>query len=155
VGVIHRDVKPDNVLCCGFGDAEIFKIADFGVARPLGVKATFGGMIVGTVGFAAPELVTNDPKAVGSGRDVFSLAGVLYYLLTGEELFPASSPGEVLLAVVNPKRRSILDAPGLWPELRAREHACRAIDQALALGTAGNIEARPHHALDLAKMITP
>src|SRR5690606_4025774 len=55
VGVIHRDIKPDNVLCCGFGDEEIFKIADFGVARPAGLTATFGGLVVGTLGYAAPE----------------------------------------------------------------------------------------------------
>src|SRR5262249_16634013 len=34
VGIVHRDLTPRNVLCCGFGDSEIFKIADFGIARP-------------------------------------------------------------------------------------------------------------------------
>jgi serine/threonine protein kinase len=155
VGVIHRDVKPDNVLCCGFADDEIFKIADFGVARPAGVKATFGGMIVGTVGFAAPELTTNDPKAIGPWSDVFSLACVIFYVLTGEELFDVSSPGEAIIAAVSPKRRSILDARGLWPALRAHEGACRKIDRAILRGTSGKLDERPKSALDFVGRITP
>ncbi len=155
VGVIHRDIKPDNVLCCGFGAEEIFKIADFGVARPAGVAATFGGFIVGTMGFAAPELATMDAKAVGSWSDVFSMAGVIYFVLTGAEYFDVKTPSDALLAALAPKRRSIRDSPWLCPDLRKNEEACRAIDFALACGTAGKIEIRPQRADALAMMIAP
>ena len=71
------------------------------MARPVGVAATFGGIIVGTVGFAAPELATNDPKAIGPWSDVFSLATVIYYVLTGEEYFSVSTPAEAIIAAVS------------------------------------------------------
>jgi serine/threonine protein kinase len=155
VGVIHRDLKPDNVLCCGFGDDEIFKIADFGVARPAGVQATFGGMIVGTLGFAAPELVTNDARAIGCWSDVFSLASVLFYALTGEEYFDVKNPGELVQAAVSPRRKSVRDTRGLSPELRENDGACRAIDYAFLCATSARIEHRPQRADALAAMIGP
>ncbi|MEZ4314835.1 MAG: serine/threonine-protein kinase [Polyangiaceae bacterium] len=155
VGVIHRDLKPDNVLCCGFGDDEIFKIADFGVARPTGVQATFGGMIVGTLGFAAPELITNDPRAIGAWSDVFSLAAVLFYALTGEEYFDVSNTGELMQAAVSPRRRSIRDTKGLSPEIRENDGACRAIDYALLCATSARTDHRPQRADALGAMIGP
>ena len=155
VGVIHRDIKPDNVLCCGFGSDEIFKIADFGVARPVGVAATFGGFIVGTLGYAAPELATMDAKAVGAWSDVFSMAGVIYYVLTGAEYFDVKSPSEALMAALSNQRRSIRESPWLAPELRANAEACKAIDYALACGTSGKTELRPMRADALAMMIAP
>jgi eukaryotic-like serine/threonine-protein kinase len=51
IGVINRDIKPASVLWCGFGEDEIFKLADFGLARPAETHATFGGTCVGTPGF--------------------------------------------------------------------------------------------------------
>ena len=155
VGVIHRDLKPDNVLCCGFGDDEIFKIADFGVARPAGVQATFGGMIVGTLGFAAPELVTNDARAIGPWSDVFSLAAVLFYAMTGEEYFDCSNPGELVQAALSPKRKSVRDTRGLSPEIRANDGACRAIDYAFLCATSARMEHRPQRADALGAMIEP
>lgn len=154
VGVIHRDLKPDNVLCCGFGEDEIFKLADFGVARPAGV-ATFTGAVVGTPGFVAPELAMGDPKAIGPWSDIFSLACVIYFMLTGEEYFSAKNPADALMIALSNQRRSLMEARGLSPELRAREQACRSIDFALSSATAGKIEHRPRRADALAAMIVP
>ena len=53
MGVVHRDLSPRNVLCCGFGEAEIFKIADFGLARAAGMATTFGNPVLGTPGYSA------------------------------------------------------------------------------------------------------
>jgi len=154
VGVIHRDLKPDNVLCCGFGGDEMFKIADFGVARPAGI-ATFNRAIVGTPGFVAPEISAGDPRAIGSWSDIFSLAGVIFYVLTGEEYFVVRNAAESIVQALNPKRRSILDTRGLSPELRAREQACRSIDFALACASSAKSEVRPHRADSLAAMLVP
>lgn len=154
VGVVHRDVKPDNVLCCGYGDEEIFKIADFGVARPAGVAATFAGMIVGTLGYAAPELATMDARAIGPWSDVFSFAGVIFYVLTGDDYFTVSSPGEAIVAAVDPERRSIQLRAHLAPDLAARAQACRSIDYALARASSAKTEDRPSP-LELAGMVVP
>lgn len=154
VGVIHRDLKPDNVLCCGFGDGEIFKLADFGVARPAGV-ATFTGAVMGTPGFVAPELTMGDSNAVGPWSDIFSLGSLIFFLLTGEEYLPSRTPADSLVLALRHARRSILDTPGLSPEFRAQEQACRSIDFALAAATAGKIDGRPQRADALAAMLLP
>ena len=132
VGVVHRDLKPGNVLCCGSGDSEIFKIADFGIARPAGMVGTFGGGAIGTPGYAPPEQFGNDANQIGPWCDVFTFACVIYYLLTGEDYFDVQSPGEGVVAARDPARRRLMDAHGLSSDLRDRESACAAIDAAPA-----------------------
>lgn len=155
VGVIHRDIKPENVLCCGFGEEEIFKVADFGVARPEGVTHTFGSTALGTPGYAAPELIVMDHKSTGPWSDVFSLAAVVYYLLTGEHYFDANTISAAILRIQDRRRKSLLDAPALCPELRARVYACQAIDQALARATSPLPTERPSNAQSLAAALLP
>ncbi len=140
-GVIHRDLNPNNVLCCGSGASEMFKISDFGIARPLGMQATFGSEAVGTPGFVAPEQVA-EGATVGFVADIFGLGAMFYYVLTGEELFAASG----LMAIVHARsteRRSIREAKGLCPEIRADAEVCDGMDRALALATSPDPSARP------------
>lgn len=153
VGVIHRDMKPDNVLCCGFGEDEIFKIADFGVARPAGLRATFG-LAVGTLAYAAPELMGLGDD-IGAWSDVFGMAAVVYFVLTGQDYFDVSTPAKAILAAASPTRRSLAESAWLSPDLLARADAVRAIDFALAGATSAKIEVRPGRADALAGMITP
>ncbi len=140
VGVIHRDVTPANVLCCGFGAREIFKIADFGVARASGLALTFEGLCAGTVGYSAPEAAG---ASAGPATDVFAFAAVVYYLLTGQIYFPAESPVEALHLVIAPKRPKIADQPTLSPDLAQQPDACAAIDLALAHATQLDVRKRP------------
>jgi serine/threonine protein kinase len=155
VGVIHRDIKPANVLCCGFGDEEIFKIADFGVARPLGVAATFDGGVVGTPGYAPPEVVDESATAVGPWTDVFGLAAVVFFLLTGEDYFQVRSVGDALVRILSAERRGLLDAARLAPDLRARPLACKALDAVFAQATSPKAEVRPQSAAMLAAAVLP
>lgn len=141
VGVLHRDIKPANVLCCGFGDDELLKLADFGLARSSSVTATFG-LEIGTPGYAPPELSSLDQRRIGPWTDVFGTACVMFYLLTGEHYFVGSNLQSLMGKIRSTKRRSLLEAEALSPDLRAKPHACRAIDDALARATAAKHEER-------------
>ncbi len=155
VGVVHRDLTPNNVLCCGFGEDEVFKIADFGLARPVGIAATFGGIIVGTVGYAPPEQAALDDRRIGPWSDVFTFAVDVYFLLTGRAYFPAESPLAMLRMARSSHRLSITESPLLAPELASDPAACRGIDAALAQATASRPEERPASAELFASTILP
>ena len=155
VGVVHRDLTPGNILCCGFGEAEILKISDFGIARPQGLAATFGGIPVGTLGYAAPEQCLPDSTITGTYTDIFALACVLYFTLTGNTLFESDALLANMLAIRDGKRRSLFEAQALVPELRQRADACRAIDAAIARATAVDPAQRPQEALEFAASVVP
>jgi eukaryotic-like serine/threonine-protein kinase len=79
-GVVHRDVKPQNVLLTESGEA---KVADFGIARAVAAStATKTGFVVGTAHYLSPEQALGHPATVRS--DLYSLGVVLYEMLTGE-----------------------------------------------------------------------
>ena len=143
VGVIHRDLSTNNVLCCGTDETEIFKIVDFGIARPVGVKETFGDVSLGTPGYAAPEQLLSDLGPTGTWGDVFSVAAILFCVLTGENYFKARSPVEALIEVRDDVRRRLADVSTLGPELRSRPHAREALDRAFARATASEPSERP------------
>ncbi len=143
VGVVHRDLTPGNVLCCGADESEMFKISDFGIARPAGLSATFGDVLLGTPGYVAPEQALQREVPVGPYSDVFSLAAVVYFLLTGEHYFVVRTASDVLTVARSSTRKSIRDAAGLSPELRSREASCHAIDLALARATSPVHTERP------------
>jgi eukaryotic-like serine/threonine-protein kinase len=155
VGVIHRDLTPGNVLCCGFGESEIFKISDFGLARPTGLGRTFAGLGLGTPGFAAPEQVVQGENALGFQTDVFALASILFTMLTNEPLFEGESPLLVYELTRAKERRSIMSSANLSTELRDRPDACRAIDAAILRATALEPELRPATAEEFAASVLP
>lgn len=92
-GIIHRDVKPHNILITNSG---IVKVADFGIAQAISKKTlTFNGHIVGTVHYIAPEQAKGE--SVTPATDIYSLGCVLYEMLTGIVPFDAESPLTVVL----------------------------------------------------------
>jgi len=153
-GVVHRDLTPGNVLCCGAGDSELFKISDFGIARPAGLAATFGDAIVGTPGYVPPEQLGGN-VTVTPQSDIFSFAAIVYFVLTGQRYFEVSSPTQALVAVGTPGRRRLLEAGTLSPELREREAACQAIDLALERATSPEPRERPASSLVFAQSLLP
>lgn len=89
-GVVHRDLKPGNVL---FGEREELKVADFGLAKLLGAsnEQTRVGQVMGTPSYMAPEQAEGS-LSVGAAADVYALGAILYALLTGRPPFPIT-PG--------------------------------------------------------------
>ena len=150
VGVMHRDLSPHNVLCCGYGNGEIFKIADFGIARPLGDVGTFIGLPGGTPGYTAPEQVRRGGAPADTESDIFSFAAIAFKVLTGEELFAAKSTVDTALLAHEQKRRRIAECKGLCPELRERTGECAIIDRILARATAPDPRHRPPTAWEMA-----
>jgi eukaryotic-like serine/threonine-protein kinase len=155
VGVFHRDLTPHNILCCGFGDAEIFKIVDFGAAKPVGMTGTFGNSMLGTPGYAAPEQMSADGQKSGPWSDIFSLGCLVYFVLTAEDYFPAGNFMQSITAPLRPERRSITEVAALSSEIRGQPSVCRTIDETLARATAAEPERRLASAQVLATMIVP
>ncbi len=85
-GLIHRDMKPPNVLVTPDWQA---KVLDFGLARVPQRNVTEPGTLLGTVGYMAPEQA-RDPHAIDSRADLFSLGATMYWALTGREPYPES-----------------------------------------------------------------
>ena len=120
-GITHRDVRPSNIY---LGEGNLIKLGDFGLARTLDETAqlTRSGMVINQVQYAAPEICKGEPT--GPATDLYSLGGVLHFLLTGKAPFPGDSPGPVITAklkgVVPDVRQARPDLPAELAELTAR-----------------------------------
>lgn len=98
-GVIHRDVKPQNVLIDEHGEP---RIIDFGLARILEEEGiTDTGTVMGTPHYMSPEQVMALGEEIDSRTDVYSLGALLYELLTLERLYERSAPAEVPYRIVH------------------------------------------------------
>jgi serine/threonine protein kinase/tetratricopeptide (TPR) repeat protein len=96
-GITHRDIKPENIIITSAG---VTKIMDFGVAKLRGTPTlTESGARIGTVDYAAPELVMGGKSDHRS--DIFSLGVVLYELMTGQRPFQGDHDAAVVYAIVN------------------------------------------------------
>jgi tetratricopeptide (TPR) repeat protein len=88
VGVVHRDLKPGNIMIDKEGNA---KIMDFGIARSISVKGITGaGVMIGTPEYMSPEQV--EGKEVDQRSDIYSLGIILYEMLTGQVPFEGDTP---------------------------------------------------------------
>jgi hypothetical protein len=116
-GVVHRDVKPANVMIVRHGPSEIAKISDFGIARLVhGEKRTQGQLTLGTLWYLAPEQAQS--SSVDARADVYALGATLYEALTGRVVFPYDNVARVLAAALaEPPTPPSSLAPGIAPAL--------------------------------------
>jgi eukaryotic-like serine/threonine-protein kinase len=158
-GLVHRDIKPDNILLMRSGDdADFAKVLDFGVAKLMEGSArsaasmlsiTQAGMVFGTPEFMSSEQACG--QTLDGRSDLYSLAGTMFAMLTGCGLFRASAPIEWLMHHAKSPPPHLADA---LPSL-AR---FTALDEALQTCLAKRREARPPTAeamLELLASIAP
>jgi WD40 repeat protein/tRNA A-37 threonylcarbamoyl transferase component Bud32 len=109
-GVVHRDIKPGNVLIDKNGQP---RLTDFGLAKRTDrdSEVTGTGQILGTPSYMAPEQTAGDPAAVGPAADVYGLGALLFASLTGRPPFQAATPLETIRQVVasDPPRPSVVN----------------------------------------------
>jgi serine/threonine protein kinase len=95
VGIVHRDVKPDNLFLIGdVGDPFGLKVIDFGLARGQKSGTSTAGLVVGTLAYIAPEQVLSEP--VDARSDVYALGVVLYRCLTGRLPFDHADDADLV-----------------------------------------------------------
>jgi eukaryotic-like serine/threonine-protein kinase len=114
VGLVHRDVSPQNILVTGEG---VTKVVDFGVAKAtaLGGGATVAGQVKGKISYMSPEQARGD--AVDRRTDVFALGTVLYALTTGKHPFRRDNEGATMMAICSDE--PVLPPSKLFPDFPA------------------------------------
>src|SRR6266566_7068362 len=146
-GLVHRDVKPQNVLLNDDGRA---KVTDFGIARSLDVQQgmTQSGTVMGTSDYIAPEQARGE--RVDEQTDVYSLGVVLYELLTGEVPFPGENFVAVAMRHINEPPPSARERrPDVSPRLDAAIKRAMAKEQGDRFGSMGDFVGELEAALDV------
>lgn len=134
MGIIHRDIKPANIL---IQKDNVVKILDFGIAKLAGTEITLVGARMGTLAYMAPEQLEGDE--VGAHTDIWSLATLMYEMLTGSPLFAAEKTSSLLKAVMHSEPH--LEHPNLIanPHLQRLLRGMLTKDPALRLNSMNKV----------------
>jgi serine/threonine-protein kinase len=133
-GLVHRDVKPDNLMLCIRGGLhDVLKVLDFGLVKDWRNEQTRDltqhSRILGTPLYMAPERV-RDPADADVRSDIYALAAVAYYALAGHAPFDAQTDHDVVYRVMNEPAPALPEAAAAPPQLAALIARCLEKDRA-------------------------
>ncbi len=136
-GILHRDVKPGNILFTATGEP---KLADFGIAKTSGAAYTRAGEVVGSMAYLSPERLTSKPATVLD--DLYAVGVVGYEALTGRRPFPQEDLGALAHAILREAPPPVAALrPDVPPPLAAAIERAMARDLALRFDQAGAMRA--------------
>lgn len=137
-GVLHRDLKPGNVLLCQDGSV---KVGDFGVAKMAeGMDLTQAGIMLGTPAYLAPERIEGEPASAAT--DIYSVGVMLYEFLAGRKPFDADTPLGMIRAIQQEQVPSLAELrPDVDPAFAAVIDKAMARDPAIRYASASEMEA--------------
>lgn len=138
-GLVHRDVKPSNIMVCDRGGVpDTVKVLDFGLVKRVNlgddddsdrtIEITQTTTIVGTPHYLAPEAIRGE-KTVGPAADVYALGAVGYFLLAGREIFPGSSTIETFAKHLTAEPPSLSDVAGRPVDRRLEQALRRCLEK--------------------------
>jgi eukaryotic-like serine/threonine-protein kinase len=144
-GLIHRDIKPGNVILCSRGGLhDVAKLLDFGLARiqaldPGSAGMTAPGMIFGTPAFMSPEQAAGR-SLLDARSDIYSLGALAYFLVNGQPPFVRDTIVQVLAAHLNDAPRSLRPRCSVSEQFEGIVLRCLAKDPALRFSTVVELE---------------
>lgn len=158
--VVHRDLKPSNILLANEAGVEIAKVTDFGLVKLVDVNLQKTTALAGaSLGYAPPEQYEQGNQRVSPRTDVFSLAAVVYEMLTARPAFPfheGENPLVIVTRILNGPRPSLMTARNsLAPELEVATPLVEALDRELARALSADPAARHESAMDLWNALEP
>lgn len=126
-GLIHRDIKPPNIILCeAGGEPDVAKLVDFGLVMPLSARhrLTLDGQVLGTPRYVAPEMLKPGGE-LGPATDFYALGLVAWFLLTGRHTFDGESTADILRMQRDEPPPPLTEvAPGVPADLAAVVHWC-------------------------------
>ena len=158
--VVHRDLKPSNILLATEAGTEIAKVTDFGLVKLVEMNLQRTAALAGaSLGYAPPEQYEQGNQRVSPRTDVFSLAAVVYEMLTGKPAFPfndGENPLLIVTRILNGPRPTLLRTRAtLAPELEAHSGLVEALDRELVRAFAADPMARHESVMEFWKAIEP
>jgi hypothetical protein len=146
IGLLHRDIKPGNVMVCQRGGIhDVVKLLDFGLVLPLakdgdGERLSLHGSISGTPAYMSPEQI-NASKNLDSRSDIYSLGALAYFALTGQSPFAGRTPVEMMAAHIYEQPQHLArHRPDVDADLEGIVLRCLAKDPAARFPDAESLE---------------
>lgn len=158
--VVHRDLKPSNILLANEAGTEIAKVTDFGLVKLVDMNLHKTAALAGaSLGYAPPEQYEQGNQRVSRRTDVFSLAAVLYEMLSGKPAFPfneGENPLLIVTRILNAPRPTLMKTRNtLPPELETKTQTIEALDREITKALSADLAARHETTMEFWNAVEP